>query len=78
MTTLEEQLDELLAMSANAGRLGAEYHAYEKSRDSSLDKRRAGQRARAAKAAWTTAEQSLASARRSFLARHARAKDGAR
>lgn len=70
MTTLEEQLDELLAMSADAGRLGAEHLAAEKARETALDRRRAGHRAREARKAWQRAEQALAGARRRFLARH--------
>jgi hypothetical protein len=71
MTTFEEQLDELLALAADAGRLGAEYQQAEKLRDTALDRARAGRRARDAERAWTRAEQLLSSVRRKFLARHA-------
>jgi len=70
MTTFEEQLDELLAMAADAGRLGAEHQQAEKLREMSLDRPRAGRRARDARKAWTSAEQFLSKARTKFLARN--------
>jgi len=71
MTSFEEQLDELVAMAAEAGRLGAEHAAAEKARETSLDRRRAGARARAVREEWERAERKLNSARARFLARHA-------
>jgi hypothetical protein len=68
--TLEEQLDELLAMAADAGRLGAEHAAAEKARDFARDRARAGRRARAYLAQYTTAERRLSCARQRFLSRH--------
>jgi hypothetical protein len=70
MTTLEEQLDELLAMAADAGRLGAEHAAAEKARDFALDRAKAGRRAREALTQYTTAERRLSGARHRFLSRH--------
>jgi hypothetical protein len=70
MTTLEEQVDELVAMAADAGRLGAEHAAAEKARETALDRRRAGARARAAREEWERAERRLNSARARFLARY--------
>lgn len=71
MTTLEEQLDSLLAMAAESGRLSAEHDAAEKARDTALDRRRAGRRAREAHQVWQTAEKRLNGARARFLALHA-------
>lgn len=68
--TLEELLDELLAMAADAGRLAAEHAAAEKARDLALDRAKASRRAREARAEYTTAERRLSGARRRFLARH--------
>jgi hypothetical protein len=70
MITLEEQLDELLAMAADAGRLGAEHAAAEKARDFALDRTKAGRRAREALAKYTMAERRLSGARQRFLSRH--------
>jgi hypothetical protein len=70
MTTLEEQLDELIALASDAGRLGAEHAAAERARDYALDKRQAGRRARDAGRAYTVAERRLASARSRFLTSH--------
>lgn len=70
MMTREGQLDELVAMAADAGRLGAEYAAAEKARETALDRRRAGARARAAREEWKRAEQKLNSAHARFLARY--------
>lgn len=68
MTTLEEQLDELLAMAADAGRLGAERLTMEKARETALDRARAGRHARESRKAWQMAEQKLSGARARFLA----------
>jgi len=68
MTTLDEQLDELLAMAADAGRLGAEWQAADKARETALDRARAGRRARDARRAWETAEKKLNRARAQFIA----------
>lgn len=73
MTTLEEQLDELLAMAANAGRLGEVCCAAEKTRETALDRRKAGRRARETRALYTSAERTLSKARARFLAAHASA-----
>lgn len=70
MTTFEEQLDELLAMAADAGRLGAELQQAEKDRNTTLDRPRAGKRVREAKKLYTVAEQKLSGARRAFLGRY--------
>lgn len=70
MATLEEQLDELLAMAADAGRLGAEHFAAEKARETALDRRRAGARARATREAWERAKRKLSGSRRRFLTQH--------
>ena len=71
MTTFEEQLDELLSMAADAGRLSAEQATLEKERDFALNRVRAGRYARDAKAQYTRAERRLSSARQRFLTRHA-------
>ena len=70
MPTFEEQLDELVALASNAGRLGAEAAAAEKARVAALDRRGAGSRARTVREEWQRAEQKLAGAHRRFLARH--------
>ncbi len=70
MTTFEEQLDELLGMSATVGRLDAEHTAAEKSCEASLNRVKASRRAREALKAYTTAERRLTGARQRFLARH--------
>jgi hypothetical protein len=71
MTTFEEQLDELLSMAADAGRLSAEHAALEKERDFSLNRTKAGRYAREAKVQYTSAERRLSAARQRFLTRHA-------
>lgn len=70
MTTLEEQLDELLGMASEAGRLYAESEMAEKKADTSLDRRKAGRTSREAKGRWQTAERRLNAARARFLAAH--------
>lgn len=72
MTTLEEQLDELISLATDAGRIGAEYQAAERARDLAMDKRRAGRAARSARAAWEIAERKVSMARRRFLALRAK------
>lgn len=69
MTTLEEQLDELLGMASEAGRLYAESEMAEKKAYTSLD-RKAGRTSREAKGRWQTAERRLNAARARFLAAH--------
>lgn len=67
MTTLEEQLDYIIALAANAGRLGAEsLHARNLS-DGRRDPR-LSRRARDAAQAAETAEKFLSGARARFLA----------
>ncbi len=70
MTALEEQIDELLAMAAKAGRLSAEHAQAEKAREIALDRARARRRAREAHAQYTAAERRLSKARQRFLSRH--------
>ncbi len=73
MTTLEEQLDELLGMASNAGSLHTQSLAAEHAVERSLDRPRARRAARDAHKAWEQAEKRLSGARARFLARHAKA-----
>lgn len=68
MATLEEQIDELLALAANAGRLGAESLHARNLADGRRDPRLTRRARDAAKAA-ETAEKFLSGARARFLAR---------
>ena len=68
--TMTERLDELLALAANAGRLGNESVAAESAHMSARPgdmKRRARERMYAARKEWESAEKLLASARKRFL-----------
>lgn len=71
MAKQDERLDELLALAANAGRLGAEYTAANHGHACAAPghpKTRARQRMRTARKDWESAERLLGKARARFLA----------